>query len=144
MTSESRNERATRYERYLLAALLLEPRRITDVAALPENFLTESHRSIFAAMLALSNAGEASDIVSVADRMNPMAANFQNDCIYLGGLISEPGVMPECAERYARKVRQAHRERQFESNRERLGMCETTGERLELLAAMQEELAAEL
>ncbi|QNI36771.1 replicative DNA helicase [Edaphobacter albus] len=58
-------------EMTILGAMLVEPLAITDATMLltAEDFALDSHRRIFAAMLRLSEAGHAVDIVTVAEEL---------------------------------------------------------------------------
>lgn len=58
-------------EMTILGAMLVEPLAITDATMLltADDFALDSHRRIFAAMLRLSEAGHAVDIVTVAEEL---------------------------------------------------------------------------
>jgi len=58
-------------ETTILGAMLVEPLAITDATMLliADDFALDSHRRIYAAMLRLSEAGHAVDIVTVAEEL---------------------------------------------------------------------------
>lgn len=139
---EDRNERATMYERWLLSSILLAPTVLSNVTVEAGCFLLSEHYVIFTALSNLADRGEHIDLLAVADEMQVVGQRlptprYRADFDYLAALMSEPGIVPECVERYSREVKAAHRERQFQYAKEQL---ETAGteEKAALLATMQE------
>ncbi len=58
-------------ERHVLGALILDSRRLPDVAEqlTPGHFANRHHQAIYAAMLGMLDAGDAIDVVTVSDRL---------------------------------------------------------------------------
>ena len=59
-------------EQTILGAMLVEPLAIVDATMLlrADDFSLESHRQIYSAMITLSEAGHAIDLVTVSEQLN--------------------------------------------------------------------------
>lgn len=141
MNPETSNERAHRYERWLLCAILLEPKQLSRAQCKREHFLTTGHGDVFQAMCNLAKSKEVIDIVSVVDeveRISPTTGQF----IYIATLLDEMGVVPENVVRYSREVAAAAHRREFHKCREELALAENRAEQMKLLDRMRALLGA--
>ena len=138
---ETINERANRYERWLLCAILLQPEMIHRVKCKAQEFLTTAHGDIFEAMCQLSKSEQKMDLIAVVDEAERISKD-SSLFIYVSTLYDEHGVVPENIERYDREVIAASRRRSFQKFREELGTAETRTEQLRILDSMWELLVA--
>jgi len=141
VSEETANERANRYERWLLAAILLEPKRLGQVTCKREHFLTTGHGDIFQAMCNLSESKQVMDIAGIADEAASISKN-NIQFIYVCSLYDEVGIVPENIAKYDREVTAAHRRREFHKCHEAIGLAETRAEQMKLLDTMRDLLMA--
>ena len=95
-------------EKAVLGSILLDPDRLVVIEGMlrEEHFFLDAHQKIYHAINSLSSAGEAADILTVADRLR--AASTQ-DTPYLGAgylvELTESAPVSENIENYAQIVR---------------------------------------
>ena len=117
-------------ERALLGSILIDGAQLDNVLEHvhgPEMFAAPAHAKIFTAMLALKNAGQAIDIVTVADKNDPQ---------YLAELANDVFTSAHAAD-YAKQVAEKH------IKRELLRVCEE-GKRIATSDTPAQEAAASI
>jgi replicative DNA helicase len=141
MNHETKNERAARYERWLLASLLHWPELIPQITCQRDHFLTSLHSEIFAAIRKLSDAGKVVDILSVCDALEPIGGAYD----YLLTLYDwELGVVKENIDTYNHEVRKAFCQRQLVTYAAELVEGSDPSQQLGIIVSMHELVRAEL
>jgi hypothetical protein len=128
-------DRAARWERAALGALIEEPQLFEQAVAIlkAQDFLLGDHRKIFAALSELNRKGCPADLISLADQLGDSVAIG-----YLSSLLD--GVVVPNFTSYVRGVRDAARDRQFQRLQGQLAEAPRNEDRARLLDQMQEVL----
>jgi hypothetical protein len=128
-------DRAARWERATLGALIEEPQLFKQAAAnlTTQDFLLGDHRRIFAALAELNHKGSPVDLISLSDQLGDSVAIG-----YLSSLLD--GVVVPNFTSYVRGVREAARDRQFQRLQGQLTEAHTIEDRARVLDQMQEAL----
>ena len=120
------------YERAVLGSVIEQPKLLRDADDLaPEDFLLTDHQHIWRAMRATANLDLITLTVAVAGNITPA---------YLSSLLD--GVVPENFRTYVDAVHNARREREYQRLAKELAKATRDEERVWLVTAMQELLAA--